>query len=76
MYNDYLTSKGLNNLYGIAYGYDDIEYAKSTMHLVKEQLNDIINYSKENNIMSFINDLKNFEIVENTVENNYITPPE
>jgi hypothetical protein len=74
-YNDYLTSKGLNNLYGIAYGYDDIEYAKSTMHLVEEQLNDIINYSKENKIMSFINDLTNFEIMENTVENNYITPP-
>ena len=72
-YNDYLTSKGLTNLYGIAYGYEDIEYAKNTMHLVEEQLNDIINYSKETQIISFINDLKNFENMENTVENNYIT---
>jgi hypothetical protein len=67
----YLKSKGLDNLYGIAYGREDMEYAKSTLHLVKEQWDDIINYCEEKTVLPFIEDLKNFENMQNTIENNY-----
>jgi hypothetical protein len=68
---EYLNYKGLNNLYGIAYGREDMEYAKSTLHLVKEQWDDIINYCKEKTILSFVEDIQNFEKMKNTVQNNY-----
>ena len=68
----YLKSKGLDNLYGIAYGREDMEYAKSTLHLVKEQWDDIINYCKEKTVLPFIEDIQNFENMQNTIKNNYI----
>lgn len=42
--------------YGIAYGYEpsEIEYAKSTLHLVKENLNKSINCNNDDTISSFI----------------------
>jgi hypothetical protein len=69
---NYLKSKGLDNLYGIAYGREDMEYAKSTLHLVKEQWDDIINYCKEKTVLPFIEDIQNFENMQNTIKNNYI----
>ncbi len=66
-----MKNNGLNNLYGIAYGREDMEYAKSTLHLVKEQWDDIINYCEEKTVLPFIEDLKNFENMQNTIENNY-----
>jgi len=70
---EYVKSKGINNLYGIVYGNDQSEYhyAFSTLHLVKEQWNDILNFCKEKKIIPFINDIQNFEGLQNTIQNNY-----
>jgi hypothetical protein len=62
----------LDNLYGIAYGQEDLQYAQDTIHLVKEQWDDIVNYSKEKTIIPFINDLENFDSMQNTIQNNLI----
>jgi hypothetical protein len=58
-------------LYGIAYGADDLDHAINTMHLVKDQWKQIREFSKEKTIKPFLEDLKNIEGLENTVENNY-----
>ena len=68
---EYIKSKGLDNLYGIAYGLEDVQYAKDTLHLVKEQWTDIQNFNKDTTIVPFINDIQNFENIQNTVQNNY-----
>jgi hypothetical protein len=67
----YMKHKGIDSLYGVAYGLEEFEYAKSTLHLVKEQWDDIINFNKEHFVKSFINDINNFDKNINTVQNNY-----
>ena len=69
--NEYIKSKGLDNLYGIAYGIEDIQYAIDTIHLVKDQWIDIQNFCNEKMLIPFINDIQNFEILQNTIQNNY-----
>ena len=56
----YLQDNNINNLYGIAYGNseEELEYAKITIHLVKNQWDDIISYFK-NDILNYINDINN-----------------
>lgn len=70
---EYLKSNGLDNLYGIAYGTDpsECQHAFSTIHLVKEQWDDILKYNKDKTIIPFIKDINNFENMKNTVEANY-----
>ena len=48
-----------------------MQYASDTLHLVKDQWHDIINYCKEKTIIPFINDIQNFENLKNMVHNNY-----
>lgn len=69
----YLSSKNINFYYGIAYGQEDIEWAKSTIHLAKQQWDDIITYNNKY-YKSFIEDLNHLEdeTLQNTVENNYL----
>jgi len=69
--SEYIKAKGINTLYGIAYGADDLENAISTMHLVKEQWDDIVHFMTTKNIKSFISDMENYETLINTVQNNY-----
>jgi len=69
--NEYIKYKGIDNLYGIAYGMEDIQYAEDTLSLAKEQWADIQKFSKETTVIPFIIDLQNFEKMENTVQNNY-----
>ena len=69
---EYISFKKIDNLYGIAYGTEEIEYAKSTLHLVKEQWDDIKKYYTERHVKSFIEDINNFEKMENTIENVYL----
>jgi hypothetical protein len=71
--SDYMKSRGIDNIYGIAYGVEDIEYARSTLHLVEEQWNDIKQYYKKN-VAMFVEDLKNYDELKNNVQNNYVTP--
>jgi hypothetical protein len=68
---EYIKYKGLDNLYGIAYGLEDITYAEETLHLVEEQWLDIANYFKYKTVMPFINDINNFKKMTNTIKNNY-----
>jgi nucleoside-diphosphate-sugar epimerase len=71
--SEYAKSKGIDNLYGIAYGNEQSEYqyAFNTMHLVKEQWNDILKFNIEKTIIPFINDIQKFEGLQNTIQNNY-----
>lgn len=68
---DYMKHKGIDSLYGIAYGLEEIEYARSTLHLVKEQWDDILKFNKEHIIKPFIDDIQDFDKNINTVQNNY-----
>jgi len=70
---EYCKNKGLDNLYGIAYGNSSSEYqyAFSTIHLVKEQWDDIIKFNEEKTIIPFIKDINNFENMKNTIDTNY-----
>jgi len=68
---EFLNFRGYNNLFGIAYGLEDIPFAISTLHLAPQQWNNIMNYSKEKTVLPFINDMLNFENMPNTIQNNY-----
>jgi hypothetical protein len=48
-----------------------MECAEMTIHLVKEQLEDILKFNKETIILSFINDIEDFDNKLNTIQNNY-----
>ena len=67
---EYLKETG-EPLYGVAYGEEEIEFAKSTLHLVEKQWINILNYSKKKYIEPFICDINNFEKQINTIENNF-----
>jgi len=72
--SEYCKSKKMFNLYGIAYGVEEMEYAEKTIHLVKEQWDDIIKFNKEKTIVPFINDIQNFDdlyMLNNVGENFY-----
>jgi hypothetical protein len=56
----YVKSKGLDSLYGIAYGKEDMQYAADTIHLVKQQWEDILKFNIESNIMPFVDDIQHF----------------
>lgn len=69
--SEYCKFKGIDNLYGIAYGREDMEFAKNTIHLVREQWNDIIEFCRTQTVKPFIDDIQNYEQMINTVENNF-----
>jgi hypothetical protein len=70
-YSFYLTVNNLNNIYGIAYGIEDIEYATNTVHLAYDQTHDINKCFIDLSIKPFLNDINNFEQMTNTLKNNY-----
>jgi hypothetical protein len=70
-YNEYIKANNIKTIYGIAYGVDDINNAVSTLHLVKQQFNDISNFMINKNIIPFIDDINNYSQLINTVMNNY-----
>jgi hypothetical protein len=65
----YLKHIGFDNLYGIAYGQEDMRFALETIHLAKQQWLDILEYNKQTMIIPFVNDVQNFESIENKVKN-------
>ncbi len=81
IYWDYLEKNNINNMYGIAWGKEDIEYARSTLHLLPELMNNIKKYIDNTGTQTFLKDLdkylnlenSNLENcnLENTVHNNY-----
>ena len=70
-YSFYLEHKKLDNIYGIAYGIEDVTYAENTIHLAYEQIKDIENCFIEKSVQPFVNDIQNFEKMQNTISNNY-----
>ena len=67
----YVKENKIDKLYGVAYGLDEINWARLTLHLVEEQWIKITEFFKEKTVKPFLEDLKNIEGLENTVENNY-----
>jgi hypothetical protein len=69
---EYMKSNNITQLYGIAYGnsQDELEYATNTIHLVKKQWDDILNFNLQT-IEKFRNDINNFEKMNNTINNNF-----
>jgi hypothetical protein len=67
----YAKENNIDKLYGLAYGLDEINWARDTLPLVEEQWSKIKEFFKEKTIKPFLEDLKNIESLENTVENNY-----
>jgi hypothetical protein len=70
-FGEYCKYKNNYNIYGIAYGREEIELAKNTIHLFKEQWNEIVEFNKTTTLKSFINDIQNFDKMINTISNNY-----
>jgi hypothetical protein len=70
-YYEYYLTHEYTNFPGIAYGLEDIEYARSTIHLLPELLHKQIEYINAPSIEKFIIDMQNFESNINTVQNNY-----
>ena len=56
---------------GIAYGMEDLENAKQTIHLLPDLLMKQIEYMNNICVNSFINDMEHFDKNVNTIENNY-----
>jgi hypothetical protein len=72
----YVKDKGIEKLYGVAYGLSEINWAKETLHLVSQQWVDILEYCKSQTILPFlkdIEDLKNLETLENLVQKMFFT---
>lgn len=76
IFGDYLKKNNMNNMYGIAWGKEDIEYARSTLHLLPELMNDIKKDIDNNGTKTFLKDLDEYINLkncnfENTVKNYY-----
>jgi len=56
---------------GIAYGIEDIDFAKQTIDLLPDLLMKQIEYMNNSCVDSFIQDMNNFDKNINTIENNY-----
>ena len=72
----YVKDKGIEKLYGVAYGLSEINWAKETLHLVSQQWFDISEYCKSQTILPFlkdIEDLNNLANAENTVQKMFFT---
>lgn len=67
----YMEAHNINDLYGVAYGIEELNYAESTINKAQTQWLNIINYYKGYSIKKIINDFNNFEKQLNTVENNF-----
>lgn len=67
---EYLKETG-EPLYGIAYGEEEIEFAKTTLHLVEGQWISINNFFRKKYVESFITDITHFESQINNIENNF-----
>ena len=70
--SEYFKYKNDYNIYGIAYGDSpkEIEYATKTIHMVKDQWNDIKKYELKY-IQNFIEDIQHIDKCNNTIQNNY-----
>jgi hypothetical protein len=68
---DYMKENNVEYIYGIAYGntLTEINYARQTMHLLKQQLHDIQLWFIEKYIKNFLHDINNWESNKNNLDN-------
>jgi hypothetical protein len=71
-YSEYIKQSG-KPIYGISYGNspEELEFARSTVHLAKDQWDNEIGLSYKSTVVSFVDDMLNFEKNVNTLQNNY-----
>lgn len=69
----YLRDNNLDRLYGIAYGIDELKWAKQSLHLVKDQWSNIQKYMINKTVLPLLDDIRNFENCKNTVQNIYMS---
>jgi hypothetical protein len=70
-FKSYLKFVKADYMYGIAYGIDDLDFAEKTIHLAPQQWKDVEKFYKETYVKSFLEDINNFDYMNNTVQNNY-----
>ncbi len=68
----YLIENNVSEIYGIGYGLHEREYAKSTLHLAKQQWEHMRHYFSVTCLDRFIEDISHFNDLENRVGNNFL----
>jgi hypothetical protein len=68
----YMTENNVQDIYGIGYGLHEREYAKSTLHLAKQQWDDMRHYFNVTCINRFIENNNHFRDLKNRVGNNFL----
>jgi hypothetical protein len=58
-------------IYGLAYGIEDLEYAEKTIHLASNQFDNLKEYCIQKMIKPFLNDINNYENNNNILKNNF-----
>jgi hypothetical protein len=75
IFSDYMKYNNINNIYGLAYGIEDLSFAEETISKAPKLVNDVINSINNKYIELFLDDVEKLfkkEItLENTVANNY-----
>jgi len=60
---EYIKDKNIEDIYGISYGFENehVKKAQETIHLLREQIDDANNWFIEKYIVSFLEDINNWE---------------
>lgn len=67
----YMKERNIEDIYGVGYGLSEREYAKSTLHLAKQQWDDMKYYFNVTCLDKFLGDMNHFHDLNNRVENNF-----
>ena len=68
---EFMKENNISDVYGVGYGLHEREYAKSTLHLAKQQWDDMRHYFNVTCLSRFIEDINHFHDLKNRVGNNF-----
>jgi hypothetical protein len=68
----YMRENNIDDIYGVGYGLEQREYAKTTRHLAKQQWDDMQHYFNVTCLDKFLEDMNHFRDLNNRVGNNFI----
>jgi len=73
IFNEYMKDNKIDDIYGLAYGIEDLPFAEETISKAPKLVNDVINNINSKYIDLFLEDIENKREIkfENTVNNNY-----
>jgi hypothetical protein len=73
IFNEYMKDNNIDDIYGLAYGIEDLSFAEETISKAPKLVNDVINSINNKYIELFLDDIENKKEIkfENTVDNNY-----